>query len=402
MSEKSAKKNKIILLVTETVILGLYSVLCEYLYYMQTLKLPNFLYESDLPYHIEMALDGWGYSVTAVIYRFLNLFPHSGHLVAIFLSFCTVATILFVQKSAETYLSDPWQCFGVAAISSMVMPCYVAAAHITRYIGYQSGNIWHNSTYIVMKMFAVLTLFAYFLIAKRYAEKLRVKDWLIFAGLLMLTTATKTSFVLVFAPAAFCMLLLDLYLKIPLKKVLLVSLTVIPSIVVIFLQNTVLFGGETGNGIAIDFAYAIYLTTGRPYLTMPLSLLFPLIVLLMNALPVIKQTLADLKEREKKLVHREFITTWVMWIFAFLEYAFFKETGSRFRDGNFSWGYDLVVFLLFVVSMIYWIKNLKDKDFASKPIRILYGIFAGGILGYHLYCGIYFFIKILGGRSYFM
>lgn len=402
MSEAKVNKKRIGLLAIEIIVLGVYAVLCEFLYYMQTLKLPHYLYESDLPYHIEMALDGWGYSVTAILYRFLSQFSNSGHLIAIFLSICTIATILITYKAVEMYMQEEWQCFAIAMISGLVMPFYISTAHITRYIGYQSGNIWHNSTYIVMKLFAAMTLMAYFVIAKRYATKLTVKDWIVFSLLLVLTTATKTSFILVFAPAALVMLLVDLYLKVPLRKVFLVALTIVPTLLVIFLQQTVLFGGETGNGIAIDFAYAIYLTTGRPYLTMPLSLLFPIIVLLANAWPVLKQTLKDLKKREKSLQHRELIMSWLMWGFAFLEYAFLKETGERFRDGNFSWGYDLVVFILFVVSMVYFVKNLKDKEFAPRPLRIIYGICAGGVLGYHLYCGVYFFSELLTGRSYFM
>lgn len=390
------------LLVTESVILTTYAVLCGYLYYMQTLKLPGFRFESDLPYHIEMALDGWGYSVTAVVYRFFNLFPCSGYLVAGFLAICTVGTICLTRKAVAKYISNPWICSGIAFVSGLVMPFFIKAVQYSRYIGYQSGTIWHNSTYIVMKLFAVATLMLYFVIAKRYAEKLTVKEWIAFAILLVLTTATKTSFVLVFAPAAFVLLLLDLYLKVPLRKVLLVALTILPTMAVILLQRTILFGEETGNGITIDFAYAVYQTTGYPYLTMPLSLFFPLVVLMANAWIVCKDTFVDLKKREKVLKHREYITAWMMWIFAFLEYTLLAETGKRHRDGNFLWGYSFVVFVLFVVSMIYFVKNLKNSAFAPKAVRIIYGIGAGGVLGYHLFCGIYFFVKLLSGCTYFL
>ena len=62
--EKENKGYPKSLVVIEVIILAAYAVLCGYLYYMQTLKLPEYRFESDLPYHIEMALDGWGISLS--------------------------------------------------------------------------------------------------------------------------------------------------------------------------------------------------------------------------------------------------------------------------------------------------------------------------------------------------
>lgn len=402
MSDGAAKKKNLLLILTQVLLLGGYGILCAYLYYKQTLKLPNYLYESDLPYHIEMALDGWGYSLTAIIYRFLHMFPYANVTIALFLSLCTIGTIFVTVKAVDYYLHKPWISLAVGMFSGFVMPFFIRAVQYSRYNGYQSGSIWHNSTYIVMKLFALGAFFLYCVIAGRYGKKFGWKDWVFFAGLLVLTTATKTSFLLVFAPAAFLMLLVDLYLKIPLKKVLLVATTVIPSLVVVLLQQTVLFGEDTGNGIAIDFAYSVYLTTGRPYLTMPLSVLFPLIVLFANFLPVFKDTLADFKERKGSLRHREYFTTWLVWFFGFAEYLLLRETGSRSGDGNFSWGYDFCIFLLFIWSMIYFYRNMTDGKFGPKPVRIVYGVLAGGVLLYHVYCGIYYFALIIQGYTYFL
>ncbi len=402
MSSETKKKGSFAFVAVETVVLGVYAILCEYMYYMQTLKLEAGLYESDLPYHIEMALDGWGYSLTAIVYRLLSMLPASNHLIAIFLSLCTIAAILVTQKWVSLCVQNKWISFGIALSSGFVMAFFIRAVQYSRYFGYQCGSIWHNSTYIVMKVFAAATFFLYCLIAKRYGKKFTWKDWIFFAVLLAVTTATKTSFVLAFAPAALLMLGLDLYLKIPVKKVLLVATTVVPTIAIVLLQQTVLFGDDTGNGITIDFAYSVYLTTGRPYLTMPLSVLFPLVVLGFNAWPVLKKTLAELKERKGELTHRDYIFSWLMWFVGFAEYVLLRETGNRAKDGNFSWGYDFCIFILFVVSMVYFVKNLKDETFANKTVRIGYGVFAGAILLYHFVCGVYFFAMILQGYTYFL
>ena len=236
MSE-TKKKGNVVFLAVETGILGLYAILCEYMYYMQTLKLEAGLYESDLPYHIEMALDGWGYSLTAIVYRLLSLLPASNHLIAVFLSLCTIAAILVTQKWVSLCVQNKWIAFGISLASGFVMAFFIRAVQYSRYFGYQCGSIWHNSTYIVMKVFAAATFFLYCVIAKRYGKKFTWKDWAFFAILLAVTTATKTSFVLAFAPAALLMLGIDLYLKIPVKKVLLVATTVVPTIVIVLLQQ---------------------------------------------------------------------------------------------------------------------------------------------------------------------
>ena len=45
------------------------------LHYNQTQYPITGMYESDLFAHIEMALDGWGYSILAVIFRLLSFLP---------------------------------------------------------------------------------------------------------------------------------------------------------------------------------------------------------------------------------------------------------------------------------------------------------------------------------------
>jgi len=396
-------KKRLPLLCTRTVLFTVYGILCTYLYYMQTMKFCGFIYESDLPYHIEMALDGWGYSLTAIVYRFLNLFPNMNFLVALFLMLCTLGAVLATEKGISLLLKKPWISFGIAFCSGFVMPFFIEAVQYSRYTGYQSGSIWHNSTYIVMKFLAVLAFILYCVLARKYGKKLTVKEWIAFAVLLALTTATKTSFVAVFAPAALLMLGVDLYLKVPWKKVLLVALTVVPTILIVLLQEAVLFGDDTGNGIAIEFAYNLYVAAKRPYFTVPLSVAFPLLVLGVNLYPVLRDTLKDLKKREQSLTHREFLFSWLMWGCGLLEYVFLRETGTRSNDGNFSWGYDFCVFVVFTVCMVYFVKNLKSLWEKNKKVpACLYGVFAGGVLLYHFYCGLYFFAHLMIGTTYFM
>ena len=96
--------------------------------------------------------------------------------------------------------------------------------------------------------------------------------------------------------------------------------------------------------------------------------------------------------------------SWTMWFFGALELLFLKETGRREKDANFAWGYSLCLFVLFIFSSVYFVKNLKDPKFlgGNKIVKAVYGVTLGAILGYHVYCGIYFFLRLLEGTTYFM
>lgn len=387
-----------------SVLLIVYGIACMYLYYMQSNHKGEVYFESDLPYHIDMALDGWGYSVTAVIYRLLDMLPGRNVLIALFLAVCTVGAIVLTVHVLKPYVNHYLHRIAIATACGVVMPFFIRAVHYNRYIGYQSASIWHNSTYIVMKLLATAALFLCFYIAKQYADKLDWKKCIWFAVLLALTTATKTSFVAVFAPAALIMLIADGLTGVPVKKLLLVATTIVPTVLVVLFQEAVLFGEDTGNGIVIDFGYTVFLRAEKPQYTMILSALFPVLIFLFNIIPVLKDTWQDFKQKRKGLAHREFLVAWTMWFFGALELLFLKETGAREKDANFAWGYSYCLFILFIVSAVYFIKNMQSKTFMknNKIAKMTYGIVMGGVLGYHVYCGVYFFLQLLEGTTYFM
>ena len=370
------------------------------LHYNQTQYPITGMYESDLFAHIEMALDGWGYSILAVIFRLLSLLPTFAFnlSIAAFLCICEAATIAVTYIFIRTKGLGLKTSIALTAFSAFVMPMFVRSIQPYRYIGYQSPSIWHNSTYIVMKLCAFICICLYLSIAENYHEKIKAMDLIVFSLLLAVTTSVKTNFILVFAPVALMFLIVDLILKVPFKRILLCALTVIPSIAVILFQEIVLFGKDTGNGIVIDPLYSVYLRAEKPYFTMILSAAFPVFVLLVNIVPVLKDTIADFKEKRKTLTHRAFLLSWAMWAVGFMELILLRETGARELDDNFAWGYDFCLFVLFVVSLIYFIKNIKNK----KVITTVYAVVGSAMIAYHTYCGIYFFVNLTRGLTFFM
>ncbi|MBP5494847.1 MAG: hypothetical protein J6X97_07090 [Lachnospiraceae bacterium] len=412
---KSDKKNKIInafFIIPAVIGFTFYCFELVLLHYNQTLFPVTGKHESDLFAHIEMALDGWGYSILAVIYRLFALLPEFGFHFAIasFLCICEAGTIALTYIIFRNSKIETKAAIVLTAMSGFVAPAYIRAIQPYRYIGYQSGSIWHNSTYIVMKFTALICIVLYLAISAKYKEKLSAGELIAFAILLAITTSVKTNFILVFAPVALLFLIIDRILGVPLKRLLLCALTVIPSVAVILFQEYVLFGEDTGNGIIIDPLYSVYLRAEKPYFTMILSAAFPILILLFNIIPVIRDTFLDFKDKKRGLTHRFFLLSWAMWFVAFVEYILLRETGQRELDDNFAWGYDFCLFILFVVSIIYFAKTIKEiietmrnKEFAAIDVfKTLFVVLTAALLIYHTYCGVFFFVRLTQGITFFM
>ena len=414
--KKERKTGKTVFAIVSVAILFVYFSLLTFLHYNQAFYTTTGRFESDLFAHIEMALDGWGYSIMAVILRIFSLLPGNAFYfaVALFLAFCGIETIVLSFYFTKKYTDDSKLSFVISIMAAFVMPMFVQSVQPYRYVGYQSPSIWHNSTYIVMKVGALASLYIYFLISEKYKESMRIIDVVLFSILLALTTSVKTNFVLAFAPAALLFLIIDALSGVEIKRIIICALTILPSRGVMAFQKYVLFGSETGNSIIIDPLYSVYLRTDKPYITMILSAAFPVAVFLYNIFGVLKDTLRDFKEKRGIKSHRVFLFMWTMWFSAFMMLLLLRETGARELDDNFAWGYDFALFGVFLIGLVYFSRNIKrvynlffDKDIESKNTLekvtgICYVAMTLAILFYHLYCGVLFFIRLLGGATFFM
>ena len=394
------------------VVIVLYGISSAFLYYKQTQWTGGAVYESDLPAHIKMIIvDGWYYSLTALVYKALYMFGNGSMAIAVFLAICTVAAvwlthklmlILYGQyvcaKSKKEMCADgdKWKCFLLlgAFFVNIAMPCYIRGLSDGRYIGMESANIWHNSTYIVMKPLALICIILYVDLMNSYQERLSVRKWFLFSIALVICTGVKPSFLVTFAPMMAIFLLLDLIRGIPFKKVFLFGLTVIPSLLVILFQNAVLFGGDTGNGWEIKPGYALSMHSGHPILAAGLSILFPLMVFVWNI---------------KRIKRERWISfAWLMAFIGFAEIFLLSEIGTRASDGNFMWGYSFAILVIFIVSILMWLSNINMYCLSAKTDKkdvVLYRLYVAStaiVLVYHIYCGLYFYINLLRGVSYYM
>ena len=210
--------------------------------------------------------------------------------------------------------------------------------------------------------------------------------WLLFAVVLVITTGVKPSFLTVFAPAMALKLLWDLFHKVSFKQIFLFGCAVLPACGVVLWQNMVLFGEDTGQGFALKPWFTFSLHADRPKLAVLCSIAFPLVILVFS-----------LKELYKD---KNYFFAWLMTGIGFLEAALLAETGSRANDGNFVWGYSFAIFYLFVISFVKWLQ-LWQKGRQNTISKILFTV-GMLVLLYQTYCGVYFYLRLLGGETYFM
>lgn len=372
----------------------LYFASCLYLYLrqaVQPLDYNNRYFQSDLPYHISMIIDdGWYYSFTAYAYQLLYfLAGNSTWLIAVMLAGVSLGTVLLTEKLVQKLTGQKERTaltLGGALMLNMVMPFFLEWAGRYRYVSYQSGNLWHNSTYLCMRLFALASVLLYLKLEEHYREKIDFGQWILFAVLLILTTGIKPSFLTVFAPAMALKLLWDLFHKVSIKQIFIFGCSVLPACGVVLWQNMVLFGEDTGQGFTWNPWFTFSLHADRPKATVLCSLAFPLVVVVFSVKELIKD--------------RKYFFAWLLTGIGFLEALLLAETGSRANDGNFLWGYCFAIFYLFILSFVKWMDLLKQEKYV-KLYRVLFWI-AGAVFIYQLYCGIYFFIRLLSGETYFM
>ena len=391
MSDK--KRSFVYLAIAAASLTAIYFVLCVFLYYKFMGWTEGAVYESDLPAHISLAVDdGLIYSLISFIIIGLS---KSGTLIVLPLILGMFA-VLSVFFSAELIieLTDKKIESNVAILLGLllniVMPCYISGLSDGRYMGMHASSIWHNSTYLMMKWLGLWTILIYLRLEKNISEKLTLESYTFFVIILTLTTAAKPNFFLTVTPVMFVFLIADLVQKkAPAKKLFFLASSIIPSIAVMLYQNKALFNaGAGGNGIEIVPGKAMSAHTGFLIPVSILSIAFPLMILLLHIKEIFK--------------NRYMLFAWMCAGCGYMQYFLFSEKGARNMDANFSWGYAFTIILIFGISLIMWIGDIKNWGNDKSVIRKGYLLLSGMVLGYHTYCGVLFFTKLCMGVSYMM
>lgn len=370
-----------------------YGGCCTILYYRQSIMYKGNYY-SDLMAHIRSGISKkHSYSIATKIYGILYNITKDTRLIAVFLAFVSVFTLFGVYFMLKTFLERQGVRYSSSVLLMYSLACgftmsvFVPSLYPHSYIGTISGQAWHNSTYLQMRFLGLLIIILYFKIEEMYLERIVLWQALLFVFGLIVVNLIKPNFILAFAPMMAINLCIDLVsVKLPMKnklrQIILFGLCVLPSLVVLLIQNQVLYSGDSESGIAIDIGYS-FLRTGNPYAKIILGLAFPLIVLFMNYKDVTKDKIYG--------------SIWMMWLVSFCEYGIFIETGKRMNHGNFAWGMIFCTFLVFVISVYKILCNQEQRKIRKGYYYLAYGVFVC-----HVISGLYYFVQLMQGESYML
>lgn len=392
MAEINVRREKLYKLIFFCFIL-LYSACLLYLYYNQLFYEKTGLFESDTFVHVKFAVEEhYFHSLAAFIYLFLHLFPFGNILIAVTLTVVTVgsifATVLLVKLvTGKIGLSvNSGTIYLISVFANLLSAFYISFIGKKHYIGYECANMWHNSTYLFMRLFAIITVILYIKAYDKYKDGLSFKDWLFLTLFLGITTGFKASFLTVFAPMLAIILLSDLCKSVKFIRVFAFGTTVLPSVAIMVLQSIVMSEGSKGGGYAIAPFEALKLRGEHPKAALILSILYPLVVLLFHGLSALKTKL--------------FRANFYMFLVAFLEVFLLIETGERSLDSNFLWGYSIALFFLFLMSMLISLKAFINRK--NKMLGLALFSFETLIGLWHVISGIWYFCLLLTGVTYFV
>ena len=379
-------------------LLAVYAGFLTFLFYNQLHALTDgsMFFESDTAKHVSFAVySGYYHSLAAFIYLFfVKVFGLNVGivLITVTLTAVTVMTVPFTAAlineavKRTDYTLPKWSVLLISFLANIHVAFYLSAANKQHYIGYQCANMWHNSTYIFMRLFAVLTLIAFLKIYDGYEEGISIKKWLSFTVLLTVTTGFKASFLTVFAPLLAILLLRDLIYGEKFKRVFGMALSVVLPLVVMIIQSIIMSGTEGSNGYKISPFTGLSMRGDHPKVILILSVAFPLMVFFIHITDFYRD--------------KFYFWTLVMWAIGFAEVFLFIETGERALDSNFMWGYSISLFFLFIVSMVKVARDIFSKD--TGMVRKILCYASLPVMLWHVISGIWYFALLLTGVTYFV
>lgn len=370
----------------------IYSTCLFYLFYNQCLLHDDFSYYSDVrAYILEIQGLESGYSFPYPIFfetsRLLSLIMPVYLAIPIVLTVLNtlgvVATYFYLKKQNCSKVVAVIGCFAIFLVSMIYWsnPGFSEMGYGQRYLGVFSPNPYQNATYFATRPFAILLFLQFIQIMENY-PKCELKQCILFGIYMVLSVLAKPSFIFVIAPI-FAVVFLIKWFRIKFKFTkcdYAILIGAIVTIAILLWQYIMVFDVE-GGGIKIGPGQAWHVWT--PYIKQAVikANLFPFFYLLFH-----------LKKLKTDLMYRY---SWIVYVVGLMTFYLVYESGFRFYDANFAWGYMHGLFFVFFSSIAMLLKEWEERGIKNKWYNWIGSI----LLGWHLVCGVIFFIHMLTGGS---
>jgi hypothetical protein len=369
----------------------------------------NGKYLSDLSLHIAIARrDQYYYRMIGFLVNTMDHITTNPWALALSMGVLVLLTVIgnyflirfFTKRFTESRI--PAQIMAVLVL-------YTGPIYIPKFMPYfyaktQSKYAWQNPTQIMVTVFSVFALLAFYKVYEHYMEKISTKGWAMLALAFLVSAYAKPSFIMAFFPAAAMILLADLFRKDTglkpmsrFRQIFILGMTMLPACIYFLLLNNTVFGesrqevtssaGGEASKVVIDLGRAYFNQDFSITLSILAGLAFPLFVLLFN-----------LRELKKP----EYAVSWLTVLWGYAEHFTFSETGPRATHGNFAWGKKVAIYLVFAVSMAKFIENLYDPDFlkGNRTRKIAYGTALALLLFLHFASQVVYLVHLGHGGKY--
>ncbi len=257
-------------------------------------------------------------------------------------------------------------------------------------IGYLNPTIFHNPTFIVVRLFSIpLSLLAFRVLSYRPYRSLNHQAYVLIltATVLILSTLGKQNYTLVLIPALCLYALWHLATRQPIDRVLLVFGFVIPGAFILGLQYLVTYVGHS-SGSSVAFGFLTAMQQHVPVWRLPIQLVLSLVF------PIGVYALFFAEARRNRYLNFSWI---VLGIGAAMAYSLY-EAGPRWDDGNFIWGSYAAAYVLMFASLWFLIEQfvrekkatLRENQYStlrvSLRIKLAMLLFALHVISGIVYC----------------
>ena len=345
-------------------------------------------YTSDLGQHLAFAQRGMVYSTVSLLIG--PAYALAGRIgIAVLLAAFHLAAVGVFAYGLRTAL--PGTARPVRLLVSLVVNL-ATAVWMPRggywYQGTIGGTIYHNTTYIMLAPFALLTMLAFYRVWPTVRGRLDLRGYAVYTVLLTVATSFKASLIFAFAPTLLVLLIADFARTRAknLKNEILMGCSVFPGVGLCLIQAKVLFA-EANSGVKLIFTVEFdhHRMLWGPFnqpgvLGLVRSFVFVAAVGLLLG-----------RAAWKNFRYRFSLFTFAV---ALAEALLLVESGERLYHANLWWG-------PFICFWVFWLESVSvffAQCRAKAPRWRL--VLCAAALAWHIISGVCFLVMLMQGVSY--
>ena len=296
---------------------------------------------------------------------------------SVFTAFVITLYAVIIYKVAqnidEKRDDDYARWFLTTMVALTIGPFFLMSLNPHIYMGPGSPSVWHNVTLLMVKPFALLSVF----FTIKYFTTNRFLFFISTLLVTLLSIFAKPSYIIVFLPSLVVYVALKKYFD--KNRLRFTVVTILLSAGLLAYQFTHKYAGEGDSRVIFDFLGVWSLYTPNVAVSIAMALGLPFLITLFNYQSV------------KKNEYIKF--TWLLVLFSLILFSCFAESGKYYKDGNFSWSWMISLGLIYIFTIIEYFKQY----FSMAPVA-RYPLLA--LVLYQLYVGWYYLFGMFNGISF--